>query len=103
MDDVILENNNDSCLTPPPGFKPPVIENAVRDIPCFILCTHYLVITSKDDDFDNEEKMKVEMIRRMNRFLENKKFYLEPAEVSGSTNQKVIPCRFGRDWFMDLC
>ena len=103
MDDVILENNNDSCLTPPPGFTPPVIENAVRDIPCFILCTHYLVITSKDDDFDNEEKMKVEMIRRMNRFLENKKFYLEPAEVSGSTNQKVIPCRFGRDWFMDLC
>ena len=57
-----------------------MIEHAVRDIPCFILCSHYTVLFGKDEDFDdNEEKMKVEMIRRLNRMLEKKKFYLEPA------------------------
>jgi hypothetical protein len=82
IDDVILENNDDFCLNPPPGFTPPVIENAVRDIPCFLLCTHYLILSRKEDDFvDNEEKMKFDYIQRLDRILENKKFYLEPAEV----------------------
>ena len=36
----------------------------------------------KEDDYaDDEEKMKVEYIKRLDRILEKKKFYLEPAEV----------------------
>ena len=82
IDDVHLENNDDFCLNPPPGFTPPNIEHAVRDIPCFILCSHYLILPRKEDDYaDDEEKMKVEYIKRLDRILEKKKFYLEPAEV----------------------
>ena len=82
IDDVRLENNDDFCLNPPVGFTPPKIENALRDIPCFILCTHYLILPRKEDDYaQNEEKMKVEYIQRLDRILEKKKFYLEPAEV----------------------
>lgn len=82
IDDVHLENNDDFCLNPPVGFTPPKIENALRDIPCFILCTHYLILPRKEDDYaQNEEKMKVEYIQRLDRILEKKKFYLEPAEV----------------------
>merc|ERR1712176_328945 len=73
-----------TCLSPPPGFHPPVIENAVRDIPSFILSVHYLIIPKKNDDFnDDEEKMKVEYIRRLDNMLLQKQFFLEPAEVIG--------------------
>ena len=75
IDSVHLENNDDFCLNPPPGFTPPNIEHAVRDIPCFILCSHYLILPRKEDDYaDDEEKMKVEFIKRLDRILEKKKF-----------------------------